>query len=278
MDAELNRIPTGVADFDSIIKGGMPTGSVVLLLGEIGAGATEFALTSAAKLSIIKERPKAIDYLMAGTNANRVFPNKIFYVTFTRPREDIIRDLKLSFNAEYAEAFERNVEFKDFSAKYFRQSVVPRSWTSQGGGLFQSDEGSVLEGLVDFLENNAPGNMIILDSLTDLVLNEKISSGDLVALLRGMQRISKSWDGIIYMILTKDVLEDRRQKIIMDCADGTLSFDWSKFALSSKRQRYMHVEKFMSILPHLDKERIARFATMVTAQYGLVVIDTERIV
>jgi hypothetical protein len=33
----------------------------------------------------------------------------------------------------------------------------------------------------------------------------------------------------------------------------------------------------MSILPHLDMERIARFATTVTAQSGLVVIDTERI-
>jgi KaiC/GvpD/RAD55 family RecA-like ATPase len=277
MGSELRRIPTGVADFDSIIKGGMPTGSLVLLLGEIGAGATEFALTSAAKLSIVKERPKASDYLMGGTTMERVLPDKIFYITFTRPKEDILRDIRLSFNAEYADAFERNVEFKDFSSNYFRQSVVPRSWTSGGGGLFATEDGSVLEGLVDFLEKNAPGNMIIMDSLTDLVLNQKIETGDLVALLRGMQRISKSWDGIIYMILTKDVLEDRKQKVIMDCADGTLSFDWSKFSTSSKRQRYMHVEKFMSILPHLDKERIARFATMVTAQYGLVVIDTERI-
>jgi hypothetical protein len=41
--------------------------------------------------------------------------------------------------------------------------------------------------------------------------------------------------------------------------------------------RYMYVDKFISLLPHLDKERIARFATVVTAQSGLVVIDTERI-
>jgi KaiC/GvpD/RAD55 family RecA-like ATPase len=277
MGSEQRRIPTGVADFDSIIKGGMPSGSLVLLLGEIGAGATEFALTSAARLSIVMQRPRSADFMMGGTVNDRALPNRILYVTFTRTREDILRELRLSFNEEYADAFERNVEFKDFSSNYFRQSVVPRSWTSGGGGLFANEDGTVLEGLVDFLEANAPGNMVIMDSLTDLALNQRIEPGDLVALLRGMQRISKVWNGLIYMVLTKDVLEDRQQKVLMDCVDGTLSFDWSKFTTSSMRQRYMHVEKFMSILPHLDKQRIARFATMVTAQNGLVVIDTERI-
>ena len=43
------RVPTGVADFDSL-AGGIPAGSVVLLIGEAGAGHQEFALTSAAHL------------------------------------------------------------------------------------------------------------------------------------------------------------------------------------------------------------------------------------
>jgi len=65
--------------------------------------------------------------------------------------------------------------------------------------------------------------------------------------------------------------------MVMDSVDGALVFEWSKFAQTSRRQRYLYVEKFMSILPHLDKERIARFATVVTAESGLVVIDTERV-
>ena len=65
--------------------------------------------------------------------------------------------------------------------------------------------------------------------------------------------------------------------MIMDSVDGALVFEWSRYANSSKRQRYMYVEKFISILPHLNKERIARFATTVSALSGLVVIDTERI-
>jgi KaiC/GvpD/RAD55 family RecA-like ATPase len=43
------KVPTGVPDFDAIIKGGLPEGSVVLLTGDIGAGQQEFIYTSAYK-------------------------------------------------------------------------------------------------------------------------------------------------------------------------------------------------------------------------------------
>jgi len=119
--------------------------------------------------------------------------------------------------------------------------------------------------------------MIIIDSLTDLVVSANIEIADLVAVLRGLQRVSKKWGGVMYLVLTNNVLEERKQKMIMDSVDGSLIFEWSRYQNSSKRQRYMYVEKFISLLPHLDKERIARFATVVTAQSGLVVIDTERI-
>jgi hypothetical protein len=93
-----------------------------------------------------------------------------------------------------------------------------------------------------------------------------------------LQRVAKRWGGVIYLVLTDDVLEERYQHMIMDSVDGALVFEWSRYMNSSRRQRYMYVEKFISLLPHLDKERIARFATTVTARSGLVVIDAERIV
>ena len=52
------RMPTCVAAFDSIVKGGLPAGSVVLLKGEPGAGHAEFAYTSAARLSLVKLKPE----------------------------------------------------------------------------------------------------------------------------------------------------------------------------------------------------------------------------
>ncbi|HOK28449.1 MAG TPA: hypothetical protein PLI21_05435, partial [Methanomassiliicoccaceae archaeon] len=114
--------------------------------------------------------------------------------------------------------------------------------------------------------------------VTDLVVSANIDMTDLVAVLRGLQRVSKKWGGIIYLVLTEDVLDKRMQNMIMDSVDGALAFEWSRHHNTSRRQRYMYVEKFISLLPHLDKERIARFATTVTARSGLVVIDAERIV
>ena len=280
MDAPVKRIPTGVADFDNIIRGGMPIGSVVLLLGDLGAGQQEYALTSAAKISLIKENPDSAEFFLGHSVVGQMMPESIHYITFSRSKEDILQELEMSFNEDFYESFERNVIFKDFSAKYFRQTLVPKSWSGEtSSALFSSsiDEESVLEGLVNYLDQNAPRSMVIIDSLTDLVLNQKIDPKDLVAVLRGMQRVSKKWGGVVYLVLTKDIIDDRTQRMIMDSVDGTLVFEWSRFATSSKRQRYLYVEKFMSILPHLDMERIARFATTVTAQSGLVVIDTERI-
>ncbi|HVO77314.1 MAG TPA: hypothetical protein VMS79_00430 [Methanomassiliicoccales archaeon] len=280
MRSEVRRIPTGVADFDSIIKGGMPSGSTVLLLGELGAGQVEFAYTSAAKLALVKEHPESADYFLGDGASIGFMPEKICYITFSRSRDDVLQEIQASFNRDFYESFERNVVFKDFSGSYFKNTVVPKSWGGDSSSIFaKSDDGqeNLLEALVNFMDENAPNSLLIIDSLTDLAVSANIEVQELVAVLRGMQRMAKKWSGLIYLILTRDILDATKQRMVMDSVDGALVFEWSKFAASSRRQRYLYVEKFMSILPHLDKERIARFATVVTAESGLVVIDTERV-
>jgi KaiC/GvpD/RAD55 family RecA-like ATPase len=278
MGATAKSIPTGVADFDSIIKGGFPAGSVVLLVGDIGAGQIEFALTSAAKLAMVKERPESAGFILGAGKGSRL-PDNICYITFSRSRDEVLAELQTAFNGDFYEAFERVIKFKDFSSAYFRKTMVPRSWAGEASSIFTSGGSSenVLEDLVNYLDENAPGSMIVIDSLTDLVVSANIEITDLIAVLRGMQRVAKKWGGIVYLVLTNNVLDEKKQRMIMDSVDGSLVFEWSRYANSSRRQRYIYVEKFISLMPHLDKERIARFATVVTAQSGLVVIDTERI-
>jgi len=43
----MDRIPFGVRQLDITVNGGAPTGSVVLLAGEAGAGSREFVHTRA---------------------------------------------------------------------------------------------------------------------------------------------------------------------------------------------------------------------------------------
>jgi len=278
-EGDVLRVPTGVADFDSIIQGGMPNGSVVLLLGDVGGGGLEFALTSAAKIGIVKEFPDTRNFMLGDAGKGGLLPDKMCYVTFSRSKDDVLREVKMSFNRDFYESLNTNLLFKDFSKDYFMHTVVPTSWVgSDQSGLFtDKKQDGLLESLVDFLDANAPKSMVIIDSLTDLVVSDSVDFQDLVALLKGVQRMSKKWGSVFYLVLTDEILDRKRQQMIIDSVDGVLKFEWAKFHHTSKRQRYLYVEKFMSVLPHLDQERIARFATLITSQSGFVVINTERV-
>ena len=278
-EGDVRRIPTGVADFDSIIQGGMPSGSVVLLLGDVGGGGLEFALTSAAKIGIVKEFPDTRNFMLGDAGRDGLLPEKMCYITFSRSKDDILREVKMSFNKDFYESLSTSLVFMDFSKDYFMHTVVPTSWVdSDQSGLFSDKkEDGLLEALVDFLDRNAPNSMIIIDSLTDLVVSESVNFQDVVAVLKGIQRMAKKWGAVFYLILTDEILDRKRQQMIIDSVDGVLKFEWAKFHHTSKRQRYLYVEKFMSVLPHLDQERIARFATLITSQSGFVVINTERV-
>lgn len=81
-EGDIQRIPTGVADFDSIIGGGMPVGSVVLLLGDVGGGGLEFALTSAAKIGIVKEFPETRAFMLGHAGKHGILPEHMAYITF----------------------------------------------------------------------------------------------------------------------------------------------------------------------------------------------------
>src|SRR5437867_1490712 len=256
---KLRKIPTGIADLDTIVEGGFPAGSTILLRGEEGAGLREYVYTSAAKLSIVRERPDVRTYYLGHACQDSVLPEKICYVTFARSREGVLREVAASLNSDYYGAFRRNTSFRDFSAPYFRRTVVPARWTEPPATVLGAPQENLLEGLVEFLDENGPHAMIVIDSLSDLMDAEVAEARDLVSTVKGLQRAAKRWDGIVYLLLTSDILEPRVERMIVDSVDGCLVFEWSRYLRSSKRQRYLYLEKFTSVLPHLKFDRIARF-------------------
>jgi len=272
----LRKVPTGIADLDSIVSGGFPEGSLVLLLGDIGAGTKEYVYTAASKIAIVRKSPELRHYFLGPACDDSVLPDRICYVTFSRSREAILQELGASFNSEFFYAFRDLTTFRDFSAAYFRNSVIPSTWTQQENP-FEARSENVLEGLVSFLDENARGAMVVVDSLTDLVETEAVEMRDLVTTVKGLQRASKEWDGITYLLLTRGILDKRFEQMVVDSVDGCLTFEWRTYARSSNRQRYMYLEKFTSVLPHLPRDKIARFPTMVTSNQGLVVVYMERI-
>ncbi len=276
----MKKIPTGISDLDSIIKGGLPLGSVVLLFSEIGAGGQEYAYTASAKLLRVKQKPESLHMLLGDECKKSILPNEIHYLTFSRAREDILDEVKMSFNQDYYDAIEENLNFKDFSNAYFKRTMVPSAWTGESnpGRIFSDDTDSdLLKELVSFLGENAEDNIVIVDSLTDLLTNNTIDKDRLITVVKGMRRASKKWGGIIYLLLSRGIVEKRLEHLLIDSVDGVLGFEWSNTHRSSQRQRYMIVEKFMSVLPHLKREKIARFNADVSANDGYTVVNYEKI-
>src|SRR2546430_15823223 len=45
----VRKVPTGIADLDSIVDGGFPSGSTILLWGDVGAGVPGYVYTAGSK-------------------------------------------------------------------------------------------------------------------------------------------------------------------------------------------------------------------------------------
>jgi len=274
--AEVRKVPTGIADLDSIVCGGFPSGSTILLSGDIGAGMQEYVYTAGSKIALVNERPEARHYYLGDHCDDSDLPNQVCYVTFSRSREIILQELATSFNGDYYRAFRDRTIFKDFSSMYFRHSVVPSAWTKEED-IFDLPSTNILEELVTFLDENAHDSIVVIDSLTDLAISDLVEIRDLVTTVKGLQRVAKQWNGLVYLMLTRGILERRYEQLMMDSTDGCLVFEWRSSSRSSSRQRYMYLEKFTGVLPHLPRDKIARFPTMVSSNHGLVVVYMERI-
>src|SRR6058998_4093508 len=175
----VRKVPTGIADLDSIVDGGFPSGSTILLLGDVGAGMQEYVYTASAKTSLVNERPQARHYYLGDHCDHSELPNQVCYVTFSRSKEIILQELATSFNGDYYRAFRDHTVFKDFSSVYFRHSVVPATWTNEDD-VFDRPSTNILEELVAFLDENAHDSMVVIDSITDLAVSDIVEIKDLV--------------------------------------------------------------------------------------------------
>ncbi|MFO8110287.1 MAG: BatA domain-containing protein, partial [Thermoplasmata archaeon] len=183
----MKKIPSGISDLDSILHGGLPAGSIVLLFTEIGAGGIEYTYTASAKLLKVKETPEDLRIILGDNCKEAILPEKIFYISFSRSKEDILEEVKMSFNQDYYDVIETGLNFKDLSEAYFKRTMVPSSWTgSSGPSIFSNNGGAdLLTELVDFLDTNARDNVVIIDSLTDLLTNSNIMAFVNLSLLLG---------------------------------------------------------------------------------------------
>jgi KaiC/GvpD/RAD55 family RecA-like ATPase len=277
MNKNRQWVPTGVPSFDPVIKGGIPAGSFVLLLNEVGAGGYEFVYTSMLMLAQMKKSEALL-------KPNYLLPEKIVYISFTKQRENVLQSVSTMNIADVSDV-ELVLTFVDLSEDYFAKTQLPRHWTSGSATTIdtyksQSKNKTLYESLIDTLEAHAPGNLVIIDSLTDLLRGpdtDNVTWNDLVSLLRGIERVSKQWNACIYALLTSRIFTPSMEEEVSDCADGVLIFGWQAIG-SNQRQRTMYIKKFRGLMPYLEEDNVVQFETRVSASQGFEVSNIREII
>ena len=164
----MGRIPFGVERLDDIVGGGAPPGSVVLLVGEGGAGAREFLYTSAAMNGLAHTDPDLFE-LYYGESVPETLPPEVHYVSFTTGEEYIEREMANTMADEVVETALPSIQVRDLSPEYFQLSPVPQSWYADETQTIRDlghPEGreSVLSALGSHLSEHAANNLVLVDS------------------------------------------------------------------------------------------------------------------
>jgi KaiC/GvpD/RAD55 family RecA-like ATPase len=271
-----------VPDFDPM-TGGIPAGSVMLLFGEAGAGHQEFALTSAVHLMLHFDDPRMHEFYLGSAKGPFVYPSGVVYISSSRSKEQVLREVQGSFEPSYHHVLQRHLKFHDLSPAYFSDSVVPASWSSVKSSLLSASpesklgDAGPLHAIADAFEADGTSNLVIVDSMTDLLVRRNIEIEDLLTLAKGLRRRAKSWGGLVYLLLSRGVTAPATEQALIDSVDGVLSFAWSASASHSTRQRTMLIEKFMPVLSRVPHEQQGRFVIRVSALNGLVTTQYERV-
>ncbi|MFB6134732.1 MAG: RAD55 family ATPase [Halanaeroarchaeum sp.] len=262
----MDRIPFGIGRLDSRIGGGAPTGSVVLLAGEAGAGAREFLYTSAIINGLESVDPESFALHYGDLHEAAIPPSDIHYVSFTSGSGGLHEEMEYTMDEELVDSGLEAVEFADLSREFFQLSPVPHDWYADSPRTVQDlgrtgDNRDVLEAFADYLDAHASSSLILVDSLTDLLAagDETVTHDDVVFMLKGLQRASREWDGLVLFLVEKDAVTEHELGSLMTAVDGTIQFEWESGG--NERVRTMFVNEFRGVLSQLEAEDIIRFET-----------------
>ncbi len=278
----MERIPLGISRLDTIIEGGAPPGSVVLLSGEAGAGSREFMYTSAVMTALARQEHDLFDLHYGDLHPSTALPNEVHYLSFTADEAQIREEIGMAMSDEIAQAGLAGVDITSLTRQYFHLSPVPRSWYAaetrdiHSLGARESNREELLPALGRELSNRAPGNLVVIDSLSDLVgtLGREMEWSDINYLVKGLQRAAHAWQGLLLVHLTQDSLARNQYVQLVDAARGTMEFTWETGG--STRDRTMVVKQFRGVLSQIEDEDIVQFETDL-GEAGFDISDVRKI-
>jgi len=235
------KMPSGIYSVDLAAGGGLPFGSYVVLFGDAGSGMDVFMHTSAFMNAAMKRG------VLPSPNAPDVsLPEKIWYLPLAKTKEDVIRDVRISFSEELAEAFIQEVQFREFMEDYYASALAPLLLPEGAAKEEETDIIEIVKEIVNFAEKEAKNSLIIFDSLDDLI--RAFPQGEenkLLASLRVIQSRNKTnWNSLILNSLTRGIFPESVEGSILSLADGVFRFESSS---SDRAARTFVCEKFAGV-------------------------------
>jgi KaiC/GvpD/RAD55 family RecA-like ATPase len=277
----MERIPLGIQQLDSLIDGGAPRGTVVLLSGESGAGAREFMYTAATMNGLARGNEELHDLYYGDLAANATLPEEIHYVSFTAGESQFRWELSQTLETDIVDGAADAITFHDLSTDFFHVSPLPREWYAERTPSVtdlrsRTDREGLLSALGDLMTDNAADNLVVIDSLTDLVAanDEDISWSDINYVLKGLQKAAHRWDGLILAHINHETISPERLGQLVDAVNGTMRFEWESGG--STRARTLVVKQFRGVLSQLEDENIVRFETEIDDD-GFDISDVRKI-
>ncbi|NHN41308.1 HTR-like protein [Halorubellus sp. JP-L1] len=277
----MDRLPFGISRLDSMIDGGAPPGSVVLLAGEVGAGAREFVYTAVAMNGLAHADAELFDLYYGGLHGDAVVPDDIHYISFTEERDAIVSEMQYAMDDDIVDAGADAVSFADFSTEYFDLSQVPREWyTGKTRKITElgdrNERRGTLDAVGEYMNDHASGSLVVVDSVTDLL---SAASGDMTwneitLLMKGLKKASYEWGGLVLLLVNTEALSSQQLGGLMESTDGSLLFEWESGG--SERARTLVVKQFRGVLSRLEEENIIQFETDINDS-GFDISDVRKI-
>ncbi|MCS7143863.1 MAG: RAD55 family ATPase [Archaeoglobaceae archaeon] len=175
---------TGIVPFDVQLEGGIPSGTVLLILEEPGAGGDVLSY----------------HFAVEGANSGE---NVIYIAT-----DDYEKDLK-RFLSLY---FDKYREFPILSFKKQQQENDVKGYIRKTGYDFL--------GRLKATIRNEKFNRIIINNLAFFF--HKYSQEDVISLIESLSDVSKENESISVLLMTKGMLEERQETTIKHFCDGVI--------------------------------------------------------
>ncbi len=251
------KFSTGIEALDSQIGGIHP--GLVILHEVVGAGGREFAIST-----MIKNAEK-------GESGLR-------YIAITKSEDEVAREVALTFPEANVNVLLEKLKIESLAEFYFRDSVVPLRWVSEGVTIdLLKGEKNLLSKLVEIFDGVERGSFIFLDSLTDLAraARGRLNWNDLVDLIWGLKKLCVRRDVLLLTLLTSGVFERGREEELLDIADAVFVFEWA--VEKDSITRWLYFRKFLGVLPQLEKERIVKYSVKLDPALGFTISRLMRV-